>query len=100
LSNWKPEWILEERDDELCQQLFDYFANSLKSKIAKSMGIEKGHGSSCQNRQDSKVSQIISGEQLVHKHEQLTPLQALPSKLDSSTELGMIEEIRDDLIDK
>ncbi len=42
LSDWKPEWILEEKDSELRQQLFNYFVISLESKIAKSMRIEKG----------------------------------------------------------
>jgi leucine-rich repeat protein SHOC2 len=42
LSDWKPEWILEEKDVKLRQQLFDYFVNLLESKIAKSTMTEKG----------------------------------------------------------
>jgi Leucine-rich repeat (LRR) protein len=100
LSDWKPEWILEEKDVELRQQLFDYFVNSLKFKISKSIGIEKGHDSSCHDRQDSKVPQIISDEQIVHKSVESILLQALPSQLSNSIELGMTEEIRGDPIDK
>jgi leucine-rich repeat protein SHOC2 len=64
LSDWKPEWILDEKNGELRQQLFDYFVDLLESKIPKSTAIDplydrvgREHPQSRCNRLTPKIGQ-------------------------------------------